>query len=209
MLVTTAVTLAADPQPSLTFKAYAPAITRSVDPTPVPTAVPTATPVIDHGPIVSLSLASARISAAAPVEQRDTEFKSGREYFQDPTHPSRIAWYPRFGKPGVPASNSLLAAHVNYVNFGLTPFEGILSARIDDTLYVTMADGTVFEYLVKSVETIPLATLNMDAIVFPGLSANTQRVTLISCGGDFIAYPGGGGEYTSRVILVADRNTGE
>jgi len=58
---------------------------------------------------------------------------------------------------------------------------------------------------VKSLATIPLSALNMDAIVFPGLDGQTQRVTLISCGGDFIAAPGGGGEYLSRVILTADR----
>ena len=204
--VSAAVGFAADDPPKLKFKAYAPAITRSVDPTPTPVSpTPTATPEPDHGPIISLSLASASISAASVVEQRDTEIKGGREYFQDPSNPALIAWYPRFGRPGTPSSNAILAAHVNYVNFGITPFVNITSARIDDALYVTMQDGTVFTYTVKSVATIPTSSLNMDAIVFPGLDSQTQRVTLISCGGDFIAAPGGGGEYLSRVILVAER----
>ncbi len=204
--LTAAIGLAADDPPKLTFKAYSPQISRSVDPTPTPVPpTPTATPEVDHGPIVSIALASASISAASVVEQRDTEIKGGREYFQDPSNPSRIAWYPRYGKPGVRSSNAILAAHVNYVNFGITPFVDILNARIDDALYVTMQDGTVFTYTVKSLATIPLSALNMDAIVFPGLDGQTQRVTLISCGGDFIAAPGGGGEYLSRVILTADR----
>ena len=94
---------------------------------------------------------------------------------------------------------------MNYVNFGVTPFVNITSARIEDALYVTMQDGTVFVYTVKTVATIPTNALNMDAIVFPGLDSQTQRVTLISCGGDFIAAPGGGGEYLSRVIVTAER----
>ena len=94
---------------------------------------------------------------------------------------------------------------MDYVNFGAGPFAGILSARVDDALYVTMQDGTVFTYSVKSVAVIQLANLNMDAIVFPGLDSQTARVTLISCGGTFVPFPGGGGEYLSRVILVADR----
>ena len=202
--VFSAVSMAAD-DPKLAFKSYAVQITRSVDPTPIP-ATPTATPVpVDHGPIVSVALASANISAASLVEQRDTEIKAGREYFQDPTHPSLIAWYPRFGRPQDRASNSIVAAHLDYVNFGPGPFAGILSARVDDALHVTMQDGTVFTYSVKSVAVIQLANLNMDAVVFPGLDSQTARVTLISCGGTFVPFPGGGGEYLSRVILVADR----
>ena len=45
----------------------------------------------------------------------------------------------------------------------------------------------------------------MDAVVYPWLDAGVERVTLISCGGTFVPYAGGGGEYTSRVILVAER----
>jgi hypothetical protein len=154
---------------------------------------------------VSIALASANITAASTVEQRDTEIKAGREYFQDPSNPARIAWYPRFGRPQDRASNSMLAAHVDYVNFGPGPFAGILSARVDDALQVTMQDGTVFTYTVKTVSVVQLSNLNMDAVVFPGLDSQTARVTLISCGGTFVPFPGGGGEYLSRVILTADR----
>lgn len=71
-----------------------------------------------------------------------------------------------------------------------------------------MADGTVYAYTVHSVELVSLDALQsgaMDNYVFPALDAHTERVTLISCGGDFVPRPGGGGDYTSRVILVAER----
>jgi hypothetical protein len=44
----------------------------------------------------------------------------------------------------------------------------------------------------------------MMAIVYPGLDVKVERVTLISCGGNFRPLPGGG-EYDSRVIVIAER----
>jgi sortase (surface protein transpeptidase) len=138
------------------------------------------------------------------VEERDTVYVGGREVFADPSAPQKIAWYPRFGTPGRTA-NSIFAAHINYVNYGNGPFAYLTSARPDDALYVTMADGTVYTYTVKSVEVIHISELDMNIVVFPSLDGHTERVTLISCGGTFVPYPGGGGEYESRVVLVAER----
>ena len=52
---------------------------------------------------------------------------------------------------------------------------------------------------------VHLADLDMNSVVYPPLPSNRERVTLISCGGTFVPYPTGGGEYLSRVILVAER----
>ncbi len=195
-----------DPPPAnLKYRAVAPALSRAEElptPTPVPRPVPYA------GPVASLYLASANLTSAWPVEVRDTTFVGGRETFQDPTRPERIAWYSRFGQPGYPANNSIFAGHINYVGYGNGPFAHLTSARVDDALYVTMANGDTYAYTVRSVEIVPLSVLEqggMDAYVFPGLDATMERVTLISCGGDFVPRPGGGGDYTSRVILVAER----
>lgn len=187
----------------LPFRAYAPGISRAdADPTPTPKPIPY------NGPVESLYLASAQISAKWPVEVRDTHVVGGRELFQDPTAPQYIAWYPRFGQPGFAGHNSILAAHIDYVGFGKGPFGYLTSASAGDALYLTMDNGSSLAYTVKSVSVIKLANLNMDDVVFPILPPNTERVTLISCGGTFVPYPGGGGEYDSRVILVAERFTG-
>lgn len=188
------------------YRVVAPLLTRAENPAPAPT--PTPRPEPYNGPVSSLYLGSAEISNSSPVEVRDTITVGGRETFQDPTGPAMIAWYARFGHPGFPGNNSLFAAHVNYVGYGNGPFAYLLNASTDDALYVTMADGTAYAYTVRSVEVVSLTALQsgaMDAYVYPILDSHTERVTLISCGGDFVPRPGGGGDYTSRVILVAER----
>ncbi|MEP7214789.1 MAG: class F sortase [Anaerolineaceae bacterium] len=202
-----AVAVAADsPGPDLKFRAFAPAVARSEDPTPPPPAAPTPRPQPYDGAVQTLYLASAALTMNPPVEQRDTTFSLGREVLQDPTAPAQIAWYPRFGRPGFAGSNSLFAAHVNYVNYGNGPFAHLTSASVGDALYVTMDNGQSYAYTVRSVEVISLDSLNMDAVVFPALDSSTERVTLISCGGTFVPNANGvGGEYNSRVILVAER----
>jgi hypothetical protein len=77
-------------------------------------------------------------------------------------------------------------------------------------LYVELADGTEYAYTITSVDVIPLDVLDnggMDRIVSPPLDEHTNRVTLISCGGDFVPYSNGSGagEYTSRVVVTAER----
>lgn len=197
--------VAASPSGSnLKFRSYAPAVSRAEAPTPTPTTPPpTPTPYI--GAVASLSLASAGISSSSPVEARDVDRRGGSPTFQEPTHPSRIAWYNLYGIPGWRGNNSIFAAHINYVGYGNGPFARLTSAVPGDALYVTMANGASYAYTVKSVSVVHLADLDMTAVVYPPLDSQTERVTLISCGGTFVPYPGGGGEYDSRVILVAER----
>ncbi len=195
---------ASAPTPSLRYHAIVPAVVRGEDPTPPPSPPPY------DGPVASLYLASAGIDSSAPVEQRGTLWEGGHEVFADPSAPGNIAWYSdsRFGHPGFGGQNSVFAAHINYMNYGNGPFARLTSAEPGSALYVTMDNGDSYAYTVAYVTLVPLAVLNsggMDAIVFPALDAHTERITLISCGGDFVPNPGGGGEYTSRVVLVAER----
>jgi len=192
------------------YHAYAPQIAAGErdTPAPTPTATPTATPAPYDGPIASLYLGPAGIDSNA-IEQLDTTWSNGIETLQDPAYPGDIAWYPRFGHPGYGGgTNSLFAAHINYYEYGNGPFAHLTSASPGDALYVTMANGEEFAYTVESVQLIALTDLQsggMQDVVYPPLDNHTERVTLISCGGDFIPFAGGGGEYTSRVVLVADR----
>lgn len=207
-LLGAAIAVAADsPAPDLKFRAFAPAVARADDPTPPPPE-PASTPRPQPyaGPVQTLYLGSAALTMNPTVEQRDTTTSAGREVLQDPSVPARVAWYPRFGHPGFAGNNSLFAAHVNYVNYGNGPFAYLTSASVGDALYVTMDNGQSYAYTVRSIDVIGLDSLNMDAIVFPPLDSFTERVTLISCGGTFVPNANGvGGEYNSRVILVAER----
>ena len=195
---------AADPpKSSLTYKAVAPAVARADPPTPTPTiAPPTPTPFV--GAVASLYLASGGVTQGSVVESRDVDYRASGPVFQDPSHPSRIAWYSNFGMPGWAGNNSIFAAHINYVGYGNGPFAGLANAALGDALYVTMANGDTYSYTVESVQVIPLSQIDMVAIVFPGLDLSVERVTLISCGGNFRPLPGGG-EYDSRVVLIAER----
>ena len=202
-----AVAAAADsPPPDLKYRAFVPDVSRADDPAPIPQPTPTPRPPVYSGPVQTLYLGSAALTMNPVVEQRDTVTRAGREVLEDPSAPARVAWYPRFGHPGFGGNNSLFAAHVNYVNYGNGPFAHLTSASVGDALYITMDNGLSYAYTVKSVEVIGLDSLDMDAIVFPPLDSNSERVTLISCGGTFVPHSSGiGGDYASRVILVAER----
>jgi hypothetical protein len=204
LLVGASLVLAAGPAGSqLTYKGYAPQVSKAEESTATPAApAPTPTPYV--GPVTSIYLASGGVTTNAPIEVRGVNQTGSGPVFQDPTHPSRIAWYSSYGIPGWRGNNSIFAAHINYVNYGNGPFAKLTSAKPGDALYVTMANGTVYTYTVKSLQVVPLSQLDMTPVVYPDLDGNTERVTLISCGGTFVPLPGGGA-YDSRVILVAER----
>lgn len=189
------------------YTATSPYVARDgLNPTPTPRP-PTPTPVpapVDLGPPRVLSLPSAYIPPVY-IEQRHTVFQSGGEFFDVPSNPSWIAWYYRFSTLGRGGQNTIFSAHINHVSIGNGPFRYLTSAAVGDTLSISTDNGTVLRFSVQSVRVIHLSNLDMDAIVYPSLPQNRERVTLISCGGTFVPYPGGGGEYDSRVILVAER----
>lgn len=166
-------------------------------------AEPTPTPYV--GPIASLDIPAASVSARWPVEERGVTTVGGTQYLQDPSSPDRIAWYPQFGRPGFRFSNTVFAAHVNYVGWSLTPFAYMGNVSPGDSVYVTMADGTIYTYTVKTVQLIPTADLDMYQVMYPPLDNNTEQITLLTCGGDFFIQPGVGGEYGSRLIVTATR----
>ncbi|MBI2767911.1 MAG: class F sortase [Chloroflexi bacterium] len=200
--------------PDLPYRAYAPNVSSAENTaTPQPTIepAPTPRPPVYDGEVASLYLSSARIYGGAPLEDLDTRLAGGREVFEDPSRPQNIVMYPKWGSgrpnrhaPGEGGMNTVFSAHVNYVGYGNGPFAYLTDAAIGDALYVTLDNGLVFTYTVKSVVIVPLADLDMDGVVFPALDSYTERVTLISCGGTFIP-AAVGGEYTSRVILIAER----
>jgi hypothetical protein len=205
-LVGAALALAAANPAELTHRSIVPGIARA-ERTPTPTPTPTPPPQTYVGPVRSIYLESARLYGDDPIEIGGSHYVGSREILDDPTGPTTIMHYelPYLAEaPGFGGGHSIFAAHVDYVNYGLGPFAYITDAEPGDTLSITMANGDSYAYSVKSVEIVSLATLNMDDVVFPPLDSKTERVTLISCGGTFIP-AAVGGEYTSRVILVAER----
>jgi hypothetical protein len=59
---------------------------------------------------------------------------------------------------------------------------------------------------VKSLKLVKTEDLDMVEILYPKLDERTERLTFMSCGGDFIRNPSGvGGDYASRLVMVAER----
>ncbi len=188
------------PRPAVDYDhhAFVPMVSRELPPPPPPQ--------VDVPDVVWMSLASGVVSPNSPIEFRDTFHNGVGLQFEEPTHPALIAWYARYGRPGYGGHNSLFSAHINYVNYGDGPFRYLTSAQVSDFLYLGMDNGDVYAYQVQSVQVIHLSVLDMGAVVWPGLPPNKERVTLISCGGTFVPNPSGiGGQFESRVILVAER----
>ena len=99
-----------------------------------------------------------------------------------------------------------MAAHINYMGYGAGPFARLTRTRVGDTLTVVAPNGVILKYSVQSMSVIKLSALDMNGVVYPALSPDKERVTLISCGGTFVPNASGsGGQYDSRVIVVAER----
>jgi hypothetical protein len=193
----------------LTARAVVPGIARAELP-PTPTPTPPPQPYI--GDITSIYLSSAGLHGDDPIERGGThyDYSQGREVLDDPTAPYYIMWYPSLQGYGPPApgfggANLVMAAHINYYRYGNAPFADLLAADVGDTLYVAMDNGDSYAYVVTAVDLYGAATIDMQDVVYPILDSHTERITLISCGGEFVPYPGGGGEYEGRVVLRAER----
>ena len=183
----------AEPDP---FRVVAPGLSAGkLPPPPVPAFIPS-----------TIGLPSGGVTMAPKIETRHTILVSGQEFFDIPSHPSLVAWYDQFGKLGEGGSNTLFAAHINYMGYGAGPFARLTRTRVGDTLTVVATNGVILKYSVQSMSVIKLSALDMNGVVYPALSPDKERVTLISCGGTFVPNASGsGGQYDSRVIVVAER----
>jgi hypothetical protein len=184
----------ADPDP---FRVVMPALSAAKlpPPPPAPAFIPQ-----------TIVLPSGGVTMSPPVEARHTILVSGKEFFDVPSHPALVAWYDRFGTIGKGGSNTLFAAHINYLGYGAGPFARLTRSKVGDTLTVVAADGRRLAFSVQSVSVLKVGAIDMNAVVYPALAANKERVTLITCGGTFVPNASGsGGQYDSRVLLVAER----
>ena len=170
---------------------------------------PPPAPAPEPADILGLEVSSAGVSRGMTVEPRGTVTIGGSEYFDVPSHPSRIAWYPGWGQPGTGGSNSILSAHLNYFGYGSpTPFANLDSVSPGDPLSIALSDGSTLNFTIKTSQVISESTLNrtMFGLVYPNLSSDRERITLITCAGNFVqSYPGGPGVYQSRLVVTAER----
>jgi hypothetical protein len=116
---------------------------------------------------------------------------------QVPKNPSVVGWY-RFG-PGLDSDSgaTVLAAHVDSLEYGLGPFAELKNLQQGAKVRVSDADGNTTTYLVEKITKIGKADL-VDTGVFD--RGGKPRLHLITCGGSFDQQSR---TYSDNVIVTA------
>jgi LPXTG-site transpeptidase (sortase) family protein len=124
----------------------------------------------------------------------------------NPDGPEDVAWYDFSqwpGKGGIPerGGNVVMAAHVDYINYGPAVFWRRHELKAGDRIMVQLNDGTTATYEVEFNKSIDVGAADWSAIVD---ATADESITLITCGGEFSA-----GHYTNRQIVWGRRIEGE
>jgi sortase (surface protein transpeptidase) len=107
-----------------------------------------------------------------------------------PKNPAIAAWY-KFGPaPASAAGATVIAAHVDSLEYDVGPFARLATAPAGTEIVLSLADGSERRYSVASVT----LTLKPD-VPWPAVFDRTgpARLTLVTCGGEF--------DYTARRYL--------
>ena len=99
-----------------------------------------------------------------------------------PEDVTTVGWY-RFGPgPGSPAGSSVLSGHVDDRVQGPGAFYTLTDVAVGDPVQVDLADGTVVDYRVDTVERIDKSELPLERLF---ARDGAPVITLVTCGGDF------------------------
>jgi len=120
----------------------------------------------------------------------------------NPNGPEDVAWYDFSQWPGLgglpgKGGNTVLAGHVDYINYGPAVFWRLQELEVGDTVEIRLSDGTTATYKIEFNKTIEAAAADWTPIVE---ATADESVTLITCGGEFSA-----GHYTNRQIIWGRR----
>jgi hypothetical protein len=96
--------------------------------------------------------------------------------------PAIAAWYQWGPAPASPAGSTVIAAHVDSLEYDLLPFARLRDAVAGTQVLVTDAAGTRRGYAVQSVEVIRKADVDWRSAFD---RAGDPRLTLVTCGGEF------------------------
>jgi len=185
------------PAPSASAPA-APAPTPT--PAPAPTAPPRAVPLLTGASADIRSVQAEARATVAPVRIRiealgidmDVEAVGLGDTggMGLPKNPAIAAWY-RFGPaPASAEGATVIAAHVDSLEYDVGPFSRLATAPAGTEIVLSMADGGERRYRVASVDLV----LKPD-VPWPAIFDRTgpARLTLVTCGGEF--------DYTARRYL--------
>ena len=111
--------------------------------------------------------------------------------------PSIAAWYQWGPAPASPAGSTVIAAHVDSLEYDLLPFARLKDAVAGTQVVVTDAAGTRHPYAVQSVQVVEKADVDWNAAFD---RAGPPQLTLVTCGGEFDYEDR---RYLSNLVLTA------
>jgi hypothetical protein len=114
-----------------------------------------------------------------------------------PADVDRVGWY-RFGPAPGDDGSAVIAGHVDDREQGLGAMAPLRDAAVGDEVVVTDAAGTPTSWRVVSREVIEKQVLPLDRLF---AREGPPRLTLITCGGPFLAEFG---SYRDNVVVVAE-----
>lgn len=120
-----------------------------------------------------------------------------------PANKDDIAWYDFTVKPGG-GSNAVFGGHLNW---GGSPgvFFDLEDVQMGELIRIFAEDGEEFTYRVFNNESLDPKNRDSVNVMAP---ADTDIITLITCGGTWVPDPDDerlGGSYTERVVVQAER----
>jgi sortase (surface protein transpeptidase) len=178
--------------------AEAPDVTAPPAPTPALPAVPRRSAALeDNQPVVPpapnrIEIPDLGIDVSVQPVGLDEQGRMG--LFDDP---SIAAWYQWGPAPGSPAGSTVIAAHVDSLEYDLLPFARLKDAAAATPIFVTDAAGTRHPYAVQSVQVVEKADVDWVAAFD---RAGPPRLTLVTCGG---AFDYENRRYLSNLVLTA------
>lgn len=96
--------------------------------------------------------------------------------------PSIAAWYQWGSAPASPTGSTVIAAHVDSLEYNLLPFARLKDAVAAMPVFVTDAAGSRHAYAVERLEITGKADVNWPAAFD---RSGPPRLTLVTCGGEF------------------------
>lgn len=114
-----------------------------------------------------------------------------------PEDPSVASWY-RYGSgPASPTGATVIAAHVDSLEYDIGPFARLAGASVGTIVAITSEDGSVHRYEIDAVELADKTGVPWDTVFD---RTGDPRLVLITCGGEFDYETG---HYRSNVIVTA------
>jgi len=104
--------------------------------------------------------------------------------------PALAAWYRWGPAPGSEGGSTVIAAHVDSLEYSVLPFARLKDATPGTAVFVTDAAGTRHAYAVESLQVTEKAAVDWDAAFD---RSGSPRLTLVTCGGAF--------DYEARTYL--------